>query len=158
MQSSLVQVPCTSGSPQGVLGCVQFFAAATGFAAGDAFPVCERARSGVSAMKATSPAIATSSLIESLLEALFLPEIPVNQFLGIFHALEFVKLSALLFAAIEDRVDLPRPSVDCFVFYRRFVVDVIGIRHREAFHNVGIFGLEIPRTIVPVISIEAAAI
>ena len=55
MQSSSVHVPCKSGSPQGVLGWVQFLAAAgVVLATGAAFAVCPSAGWVVSAKKATA--------------------------------------------------------------------------------------------------------
>src|SRR5437870_5189335 len=55
MQSSLVQVPCKSGSPHGVFGGVQLFVAVAGFGAvvGAAFGACPKLSTVVIASTAT---------------------------------------------------------------------------------------------------------
>src|SRR5436190_6010389 len=108
MQSSLVQVPGKSGAPQGVLGWVQLFAAAALLACVGAW-----ARAGWASAKmaaaASSAAMDIMYFIRLSFLELLLLKITVNQFFHEFNAFEFVELRVLLFAAVQDRADLPWP-------------------------------------------------
>src|SRR5215468_5308036 len=102
MQSSLVHVPCRSGSPHGVLGTAQaldVFAAAGGF-------VCAwRARENVEIIISPVSEIRTRFLM--FRNSLPLTEVSVNQFFRVLDTLEFVELRIPLQPPIQWQADLP---------------------------------------------------
>src|SRR2546422_7553942 len=122
IQSSLVYVPCRSGSPQGVFavkalagavltagGGIAVFGAAGGggICAGRVWPAIEI---DASAIRAAS--IATNVESRFIVSSLLLFQTSINQLFDSFHALEFVELRSLFFTAIEHRTVLPRPGKD----------------------------------------------
>src|SRR5271169_865089 len=131
MQSSLVQVPCKSGSPQGVLGAVQLLAAGADLAA------CASAGSAVSAKMAAAATNAAAGTRNGCLirlssptiisELLLFLQISVNQFFGKLNTFEFVELRVLFLAPVEDRADLPGPRIYRVVVDHRFVIDMVRV-------------------------------
>src|SRR2546425_598600 len=163
IQSSLVQVPCRSGSPQGVFGGAQAFAAgaALGAVVAGFGAACEVgwvwAATGVAAN-----AIAAASRVRNrwLMSALLLDSLrllaqtPVDQFFGKFHAFEFTELCVLLFSAIERQADFPWPRKYCFVFDGGFVIEMIGIGERVTLNDVHILAHEISNSIEPALAVQ----
>src|SRR5437868_14167579 len=121
MQSSLVQVPCKSGSPQGVLGWVQAWAAGAFWAAGVLLAVGALLAAGAGACASTgwvpcakSASTAASAAMDMRIECLIglsfllLLQISVDQLFREFDTFELVELYILFFTPVKDCADLPR--------------------------------------------------
>src|ERR1700745_570865 len=128
MKSSLLYIPCRSGSPHAVFGCVQVLD-------------CAAAETAVSVPRAMTTASINMTFQNRwpmrlvLLFVRLFSEMPVDEFFREFHTLEFSELCILFLAPIEGKSDFPWMRKNRFVVDCSFVIKMIGIGEAVAFQD-----------------------
>src|SRR5260370_36067047 len=149
-------MPCRSGSPHGVFGCVHVstvgvvLAAGGVAAAGAEGRVWPEARTpDMSAIATTNADVRDRELIPSPLFVRLLTQMPIEHFSGELDAFEFRQLCIHFLTPIKRQTDFPGARKDRFIVDGGFVIEVIRVAERVTLHNAHVLVRKIPGTIEP---------
>src|SRR5258708_2967514 len=150
MKSSLVYIPCRSGSPHGVFGGVHVSAAGVVLAAGADGRVWPEARApDMSTIATANAGVRDRELIASPSLVRLLAQMPVEHFFGELYAFEFGQLCIHFLTPIKRQTDLPGARKDRFVIDGGLVVEVVRIRECVTLLNAHVLARKISGAIEP---------